>query len=109
MEDQISWMATPYRAPVLDARGQRFGSAESLLGDEEADIFHGLAVKLSSGGHVVEVSAPRITRITASAVQTNVDPSEVGSLPAYREEHWFHLGYGGLFRKRPEWKEGSGS
>jgi hypothetical protein len=106
MEDQISWRATPYRAPVLDAAGERFGRAESLLGDEEADIFHGLAVKLSDGGRVVEVSAARIARITASAVHTDVRPTEVASLPAYREEHWFHLGWGGLFRKHPEWREG---
>lgn len=104
MEDQLSWRATPYRAPVVDARGHQFGSAESLLGDEEADIFHGIAVKLSHGG-VVEVKADRVARITRSAVHTDLTPSEVTSLPAYREEHWFHLGWGGLFRKRPEWRE----
>ena len=106
MEDQISWRATPYRAPVLDAGGQKFGTAESLLGDEEADIFHGLAVKLSAGGRMVEVSAARITRITRSGVQTEVRRAEIASLPAYREEHWFHLGWGGLFRRHPEWREG---
>ena len=109
MEDQVSWRATPYRAPVLDANGAKFGSAESLLGDEEADIFHGLAVKLSDGGRVVELSAARIARITASAVRTDVKPSEIRSLPPYREEHWFHLGWGGLFRKHPKWDEGSRS
>ena len=106
MEDQLSWRATPYRAPVLDGNGEKFGTAESLLGDEEADIFHGLAVKLSEGGGLVEVSAARIARITASAVHTDMTRSEVGSLPAYREEHWFHIGWGGLFRKHPEWREG---
>ncbi|HYW24901.1 MAG TPA: hypothetical protein VE953_12105 [Terriglobales bacterium] len=106
MEDQLSWRATPYRAPVLDASGHKFGTAESLLGDEGADIFHGLAVKLSAGGHVVEVSAARIARITASGVHTDLRHSEVAALPAYREEHWFHLGWGGLFRRHPEWREG---
>ena len=106
MEDQLSWRATPYRAPVLDGNGEEFGTAESLLGDEEADIFHGLAVRLAEGGRLVEVSAARIARITASAVHTDVTRPEVGSLPAYREEHWFHIGWGGLFRKHPEWREG---
>jgi len=105
MEDQISWKATPYRAPVLDSHDHPFGSAESLLGDEEEDIFHGLAVKLSSGRHIVEVAAARVQRITAKAVHTDVGPHEVASLPAYREERWFHIGWGGLFRKHPEWKE----
>jgi hypothetical protein len=106
MEDEVSWRATPYRAPVLDDSGDKFGTAESLLGDAEADIFHGLAVKVSSGGLMVEVSAARIARITASAVHTDLERSEVESLPAYRADHWFHLGWGGLFRKHPEWREG---
>jgi hypothetical protein len=106
MEDQISWKATPYRAPVLDGGGQKFGTAESLLGDEEADIFHGLAVKLAAGGRLVEVSAARVTRITRSGVHTDVRRAEIPSLPAYREEHWYHLGWGGLFRRHPEWREG---
>jgi hypothetical protein len=29
----------------------------------------------------------------------------VEGLPAYPEERWYHLGWGGLFRKRPEWEE----
>ena len=94
----------PYRAPILDSAGGRIGTAESLLGDEEDDIFHGIAVKLQDGRHV-EIPAARLGRITRSAVHTKVDPSEVDSLPDYREEHWFHIGWGGLFRKRPEWRE----
>jgi hypothetical protein len=107
MEEQVSWLVTPYRAPVLDASGDRMGTAESLLGDERQDIFHGLAVKLSDGGRVVEVPADKVSRITRSAVHTSVARSEIPGLQAYREEHWFHLGWGGLFRKRPGWREDS--
>jgi hypothetical protein len=106
MEDQLSWKATPYRAPVLDDGGQPFGRAESLLGDEKEDIFHGLVVKLSQGGRLAEVPAASVSRVTASAVHTTVRRSEVASLQPYRPEHWYHLGWGGLFRKHPEWKEG---
>jgi hypothetical protein len=105
MEEQVSWLVTPYRAPVLDADGDRMGTAESLLGDEQQDIFHGLAVKLSDGGRVVEVPADKVARITRSAVHTSVGRSEIPALQPYREEHWFHLGWGGLFRKRPGWRE----
>jgi hypothetical protein len=105
MEDQISWRATPYRAPVLDIHAQEIGRTASLLGDEEEDIFHGLAVKLTRGGRVVDLPAARISRITTTVVQTDVRPDEVDSLEPYREERWYHLGWGGLFRKRPEWKE----
>ena len=104
MEEQIAWTAMPYRAPVLDSAGNRIGTAESLLGDEADDIFHGIAVKLQDGRHV-EIAAAQIGPITRSAVHTSVDPAEVGLLPDYKEEKWFHLGWGGLFRKHPEWRQ----
>ncbi len=48
--------------------GTVIGQTESLLGDEEADIFHGLAVKLSDGGRMLETPAARIPRITNAPV-----------------------------------------
>src|SRR2546426_494629 len=82
---------------VLDAAGNRVGTAESLLGDENADIFHGLAVKLSHGGRLVEIPAAQVTRITLSGVQTAIEPAQVADLEPYSEDRWFHLGWGGLF------------
>lgn len=105
-ESQVAWTATPYRAPVLDRGGQHIGTTESLLGDEQSDIFHGLAIKRAHDGRLVEVTAEHVARITTAAVHTDLDADGVASLPAYREEHWLHLGWGGLFRKRPEWREG---
>jgi hypothetical protein len=109
-DDQVAWTATPYRAPVLDAEGHVIGTTESLLGDEGEDIFHGLAVKTAEQrGHrhqVVEIAAADVTKITATRVYTSLTPSAVAELPPYKEEKWFHLGWGGLFRKRPEWRAG---
>lgn len=105
-EQQVAWIRTPYHAPVLDRDGNEFATTESLLGDENEDIFHGLAVKLKHGGRVAEVEAAQVSRITLSAVHTDIAAEAVEELPAYREERWFHLGEGGLFRKRPEWKSG---
>ena len=104
MEEQIAWTAMPYRAPVLDSGGNRIGTAESLLGDEDDDIFHGIVAKLADGRHV-EIAAAEIGPITRSAVHTKVDPEEVDRLPDYSEEKWFHIEWGGLFRKHPEWRE----
>ena len=109
-EDQVAWTATPYRAPVLDADGDVIGTTESLLGDEGADIFHGLAVKPAPHrGHahqLVEIAAADIRKITATRVYTTLSRGAVAELPPYREEKWFHLGWGGLFRKHPSWREG---
>jgi hypothetical protein len=106
-ETTVAWTAMPYRAPVLDAGGQEIGTAESLLGDEAEDIFHGIAVKLHHGSRqLVEIDAAHVERITPSRVHTSIAADAVASLPPYREERWYHLGWGGLFRKHPEWRQG---
>jgi hypothetical protein len=106
-ETAVAWRAMPYRAPVVAADGSEIGPAESLLGDEEEDIFHGIVVKRKPGGHALEIPAARIKKITAKHIVTDLSADDVAELPSYREEHWFHIGWGGLFRKHPEWDETS--
>ena len=106
-EPTVAWTAMSYRCRVLGADGAEIGRAESLLGDEAADIFHGIAMRRASDHQTVEVPAARVKRITASAVSTDLAASDVASLAPYREQHWFHLGWGGLFQKHPEWDETS--
>jgi hypothetical protein len=102
-EPALAWKAMPYHAVVMTADGKEVGTAESLLGDEEEDIFHGIAVK-AAHGRMVEIAANRIKKITARGVATDISEDEVTQLEPYREEKWFHIGWGGLFRKHPEWK-----
>src|SRR4029077_12697404 len=90
-ETAVAWRAMPYRAPVVAADGSEIGTAESLLGDEEEDIFHGIVVKPRPGGKPLEIAAVRIKKITAKHVVTDLSGDEVKALPAYREEHWFHV------------------
>ena len=106
-ETVVAWRAMPYRAPVVAADSSEIGTAESLLGDEEEDIFHGIVVKRKPGGAALEIPAARIKKITAKHVVTDLTADDVAALPRYREEHWFHIGWGGLFRKHPEWDETS--
>lgn len=106
-EPAIAWTAMPYRAAVVTVDGSHIGTAESLLGDEGEDIFHGIAVH--AAGRMVEIPAARIKKITASGVLTDLDDDGVAQLQPYREERWFGIGWGGLFQKRPEWKPKSGA
>jgi len=104
-ETQVAWRAMPYRAPVVGLDGSAIGSAESLLGDEDEDIFHGIVVKRETDGKLVEIAARRINKITTNHVMTDLSSDDITALPPYREEQWFHLGWGGLFRKHPEWEK----
>lgn len=104
-ETQVAWRAMPYRAPVVGFDGSEIGAAESLLGDEDEDIFHGIVVKRETDGKLVEIAATRIKKITTNHVITDLTPGDVTGLQPYQEERWFHLGWGGLFRKHPEWEK----
>ncbi|HEU5003881.1 MAG TPA: hypothetical protein VFW71_14055 [Actinomycetota bacterium] len=105
-ETPVAWPATPYRAPVLDAGGEEIGPAESLLGDEATDIFHGIVV--GHGGRMLEVHASRVTRITTERVFTDLRPDEIAELPDYSVEPTFKVEWGGLFRKHPMWGNDGG-
>lgn len=104
-ENAVAWRAMPYRAAVVAADGSDIGSAESLLGDEKEDIFHGIAVSRRTDGKLLEIAASRIKKITSKHVVTDLSAGDVAALPAYREERWYHIGWGGLFRKHPEWDD----
>jgi hypothetical protein len=106
-EPAVAWIAMPYRATVYATDGSVIGPAESLLGDEADDIFHGIAVR--HDGKTLEIPAVRVKKITEKGVLTDLDPAGVAALQPYREEHWFQLGWGGLFRKHPKWDENSRS
>ena len=106
-EPAVAWIAMPYRCPVYAGDGTEIGTAESLLGDEDADIFHGIAIRRHGAGATLEIAATRIRKITEKGVVTDLDASEVAALQPYREEQWFHLGWGGLFRKHPRWDRDS--
>jgi len=106
-ETQVAWGAMPYRAPVVAADGSEIGTAESLLGDESEDIFHGIVVK--QRGKNLEIPATRIKKITEKHVVTDLTEDDLAALEPYREERWFHIGWGGLFRQHPEWDKTSRS
>ncbi len=85
-ETTVAWRAMPRHAPVVGADGAEIGTAETLLADEDEDIFHGIVLKRKPDGEKVEVPARRITRITTRRVVTDLGPSDAQALPAYKED-----------------------
>jgi hypothetical protein len=106
-EIPLAWTAMPYRAPVFDRHGKQVGTAESLEGDEERDIFHGIVVKLEGSRALRELLADHIERITSRAIYTDLADADLRGLPPFTEERVFRLDWGGLFRRHPEWKDES--
>ena len=100
----VAWIAMPYKAPVLDREGHKIGTTESLLGDEQEDIFHGLVLR-TEGRDLKEIPGARVTRITTTQVRTDLEAGEVDRLPPYEAPPRFRADWGGLFRNRPQWVE----
>lgn len=83
-ETPLTWQRTPASAKVYGADGSEIGSVESVLGDEEADIFHGLAVRRSGDG-LLELPAAHVKKICAAGVATDLYPGDVAALQPYRK------------------------
>lgn len=81
LDQEIAWRAMPDRTPVVDAAGNEIGEARRVMGDDQKDIFHGLAVKLREGGRTVEITADRIPKITRGRVYTSLAPEDLEGLP----------------------------
>src|SRR5438105_14421298 len=82
-ETPVAWQAVPAHAPVVGADGSEIGIAESVLGDEEQDIFHGIVLRRSPHGEKVELPARRIKKMTSRRVITDLGTGDVGSLPPH--------------------------
>lgn len=83
-ETPVAWTMVPHHAVVVAADGSEIGAAESMLGDEDEDIFHGVVVRRSHGGELVEVPAARVTRMTAQHIVTDLTATDAAALSAYR-------------------------
>jgi hypothetical protein len=83
-EQEVAWLATPEKAPVMGEAGEEIGRVDGLLGDKGEDIFHGIVLKLAAGGRKVEVRADRIPKITTRRVYTDLATDELEQLPDYR-------------------------
>lgn len=102
-EHAISWMAIPRHTPVVDGAGTQVGHVDAVLGDEDRDIFHGIALNLSGPAGNVEVAARRIERITTESVYTDLAPDEAKTLPQLHPDHWFEFKGTTRFLKHIKW------
>ena len=63
-------------------------------------------MNLSSGNSVAIVDN---SNFYVGGVVTDLGADDLPRLQPYKEEKWFGIGWGGLFRKHPEWEKRSGS
>ena len=61
--DPVSWLLIEPGWTVYDANGEKHGKVTEVLGDLQADIFHGILVERGLLGEGEEVLAERVAEI----------------------------------------------
>ena len=82
-ETPVAWTVMPRHAAVVGTDGSELGTAESALGDEAEDIFHGIVLRRD--GRLFDVPAAHIKKITALHVITDLTESDTQTLQPYRQ------------------------
>lgn len=81
-ETPLAWTVMPRHLAVVGSDGSEIGTAESVLGDKEEDIFHGIVLRRDDG-ELVEVPALRVKKMTERHVVTDLSESDAAALPRY--------------------------
>jgi hypothetical protein len=96
-------MAINERARVVDASDEDIGFVEAVLGEDDDDIFHGLAINLKGWAGHVELPADRIARITADKIYTDLGSGDGKTLDEFKPDRWFEFEGKKRFRKKAKW------
>jgi hypothetical protein len=82
---QVSWKAIEEGAHVFSAEGDAVGKVTRAVGDAEADVFTGLAVKLTTFGSERFVPSERVRAIWPDRVDLDVTAADVEKLPEHED------------------------
>lgn len=101
-EPEVSWKAIEPGADVVSADGESIGTLSRVVGDADADVFTGIAVKpgVLSGERLVP--SERIRGIWVERVETDLSKSDVEGLPLYEDTpvvRWTPDEGGGFFSR----------
>ena len=84
MADPVSWLLVEPGWRVVGSDGDELGSVEAVLGDENADIFDGLAVVRSIGSRARYVAADLVAGFTDDGIVTvQLDAAAFEQLPEH--------------------------
>jgi hypothetical protein len=85
MGDPVSWLQIRPGWKVTTADGAAFGEVDEIAGDENADIFDGLAVATSSLGKPRYVPAERVAEISDGVIRLSASADEAAAFGEYLE------------------------
>jgi hypothetical protein len=102
-----SWRTIVYGTPLLAAGSERAGEVREVLGSDADDIFHGLRVRLATGGRDVMIAADDVDAMAADGIRTSLTLAEIEAAPPYDETATYHLASVGWRHKHLGWQRDS--
>lgn len=85
MPDPVSWLMIEPSWHVVASDGEELGRVEEVTGDQETDIFDGLAVAGSLLGPPRYVPSEQVESIVEGTVKLKLDRAAFDALTEYRE------------------------
>jgi hypothetical protein len=85
MSDPVSWLMIRPGWKVVASDGSHVGDVDEVAGDDDEDIFDGLAIAESTFGKPRYVPAEQVAEITEGVVRLSLDAQQVGQLGEYLE------------------------
>lgn len=84
-EPQVSWKALHRDAAVVTPDGGERGRVVEVVGDQTADIFNGLVVRVGGIERPGYLPAERVRGIWPDRVEVDASAAELEALPPYEE------------------------
>jgi hypothetical protein len=85
MTDPVSWLQIEKGWDVVTADGSALGSVFEITGDENADIFDGLAIKAKRSAQALYVPGEQVGEIVPGEVRLTITSAEAESLATFTE------------------------
>jgi hypothetical protein len=98
-EPQVSWKAIERNAAVVSSDGTEIAKVVEVAGDQSADIFNALVVKVGPLEQKLNLPAERVVAIWPRRVQVDLTAREVAGLPVYQESVVEKLPKEGFFKR----------
>jgi sporulation protein YlmC with PRC-barrel domain len=100
-EPEVSWIALEPGAEVVTREGESLGKVSRVVGDADADVFTGLAVKPGMLSEERLVPSERVGAIWPTRVEVSLSKAELEALPRFEDPpavRW-EPGFSSFFRR----------
>ena len=85
-EPQVSWKVIEPGAQVDSADGEKSATVSRVVGDADADVFTGLAIKVGILSGERLVPSERVQGIWPDRVEVDLTKADMEALPKYEDE-----------------------